>query len=146
MRSLNTFLMLICLIFLISANVFAADAGFSSRREIKEFCQMVVTYVKDGKIGFGFELIRQQWLFPMSEIDSIQEQTTGQLSGVTGRFGNPFSTAFIREEQVSDVVVRYTYVVLYDKHLIRWIFTFYRPRDRWLLNSFKWDDTIDELF
>ncbi len=30
--------------------------------------------------------------------------------------------------------------------LIRWMFTFYRPRDRWLLNSFKWDDSIDALF
>ena len=49
MRGLITFLILICLIFTISASVFAADTGFSSRREIKEFCQAVVTYVKDGK-------------------------------------------------------------------------------------------------
>ena len=136
-------LILICVF---GGSVSAIDVGFINRSGMKDYCEEVVAYVSNGKLEQAFELLKSQWLFPISEVESIQEKTTSQLSMVLDRFGSPFAISFVREEKVGEFAVRYTYVVKYEKHLIRWLFTFYRPGDLWLLNSFKWDDSIDGLF
>ena len=50
----------------------------------------------------------------------------------TGRLGNCFST--------------YVYFVKYDRQPIRFTFEFYKPQDKWILFSFKFDDNFDEDF
>lgn len=37
-------------------------------------------------------------------------------------------------------------VVASERHALRWIFLFYRPGSKWLLNAFEWDDEMGQLF
>lgn len=39
-----------------------------------------------------------------------------------------------------------TYIGKFERHIVRWVFTFYRPKDQWMVNAITWDDDIDALF
>jgi len=142
-KRLITLLLLFCLV---SASLFAQDSGFNSKREVREFCEAVLRNMANGKFEAGFNLLRAHWLFPKEEIDSVERETNNQLTTITNRYGEPIDYAFIKEEQAGEVAVRYIYAVTYAKHLIRWLFTFYKPKEIWFLNSFNWDDAIEKLF
>jgi hypothetical protein len=133
-------------VFLCGGAVLSQDVGFASEREMKDYCQSVVSHIQSGDTDAAFGLIKSEWLFDQAEIDSVKEKTVSQLAGLQDRFGSPFSTAEVGVERISDFVIRFTYIVKYDRHILRWLFVFYKPKNVWLLNSFWWDDNISELF
>jgi hypothetical protein len=135
---------LLCMVFI--GNAFSLDVGFLSVREIKAYCERILTHMRNGEIESAFELIKSQWLFPKEEIDSVHEKTVSQLDNLENRFGRPLDVTAIGEEHIGEIVIRLTYVIKHERHLIRWVFMFYKPKNKWILNSFKWDDKIDELF
>ena len=134
------------LIFLGGALVFAQDVGFFSERDMKDYCERIVNHIQRGEVESAFELMKSQWLFDPAEIDSAKEKTVSQLAGLPRRFGSPMAVAEVGVERVSDFLIRFTYVVKYERHLLRWLFTFYRARGSWILNAFWWDDNVSELF
>lgn len=136
----------IILFVIFSANAFALDEGFLGVREMQEYCERILSHLQGGDVDSAFELIKSQWLFDPTEIDSVWEQTANQLSGLQDRFGDSFAVSEVGNERVGELLIRFTYVIKYERHVIRWLFVFYKPRTKWILNSFKWDDSIDELF
>ena len=128
------------------ANVFALDVGFLSVREMREYCERILSHLQGGDVDSAFELIKSQWLFDQAEIDSVWEKTANQLAGLQNRFGDSLAVSEVGNERVGELAIRFTYVIKYERHIIRWLFVFYKPRTKWILNSFKWDDSISELF
>ena len=57
---------------------------------------------------------------------------------VEERFGHPCGYRLVKEEVVPEVCLRYTYVIKYEKHLVRWQFVFYKAKDRWQLKKLNW--------
>ncbi len=136
----------IVILIVFSANAFALDVGFLSVREMQDYCERILSHLLDGDLDSAFELIKSQWLFDPAEIDSVWEQTATQLGGLQDRFGDILAVSEVGSERVGELVIRFTYVIKYERHIVRWLFVFYKPRTKWILNSFKWDDSISELF
>ena len=136
----------IVILIVFSANAFALDVGFLSVREMQDYCERILSHLLGGDLDSAFELIKSQWLFDPAEIDSVWEQTATQLGGLQDRFGDILAVSEVGSERVGELVIRFTYVIKYERHIVRWLFVFYKPRTKWILNSFKWDDSIGELF
>ena len=99
-----------------------------------------------GKIEAGFRIIEPYFPIPESEISVLEIQAVKQIGMVGQRFGNPIGYELVKKEEVNDVLIKYTYLEKFDRHTLRWIFIFYKPKDKWLMNSFTWDDSIQSLF
>ncbi len=69
-----------------------------------------------------------------------------QRATIAPRFGESLGYTFVRQENVEDALLRLTYMELTERHVLRWVFLFYKPDDTWTLNSVEWDDSIGELF
>ena len=54
--------------------------------------------------------------------------------------------AFISECRKSETLARLIYVEKRAKNVMRWMFIFYKPRDRWQLSYFYWDEKLPEIF
>jgi hypothetical protein len=129
--------------------VFGCSAGaapLTTPADTRALADAFMKLVAAGKVDDAFELVRPQWPIPQNEINTVKDKTGQQRKMVETRFGDILGSAFIREEKVSDFIVRYTYVEKRDVHLIRWLITFYRPLDTWKVNAIKWDDDISALF
>ena len=131
---------------LVSSNAIALDVGFLSVREMQDYCERIMNHLQRIDVDGAFDLIMSQWLFDPAEIDSVREKTAEQLAGLSDRFGDSLAVAEVGNERVGELAIRFTYVIKYERHLIRWLFVFYKPRTKWILNSFWWDDSISELF
>lgn len=125
---------------------FAENIGFEDEKRVREYCNSFIEYIVDEEIQKAFDLIEGQWIFSPSEIQSIEVQAIKQLDLVKGRFGNILGYKMLKQEIVGDMFLKYTYIVKYENHIIRWIFIFYKSEDVWLLNTIRFDDSIDKLF
>ena len=127
-------------------NIDAAYYDFSQKRELRSFCDRVIEYIKDDTFEKAFALLKAYWPFAASEIVTVQLQTVQQFPVLKERFGSPIGYRMVREEEVAYLFLRYTYTILYEKHIIRWVFIFYKPMEQWFLNSFYWDDNVEAVF
>ena len=119
---------------------------FRTGDDMAVFCDQVTALVKDEKIDEAFALLDPRWVIPPDEVSGLKIQMRQQLAMVRERFGAPVSFVLVSREEVKDIAMRYTYVIKYQKHIIRVIYTFYKPGEFYLLNGLKWDDSLGELF
>ncbi len=116
------------------------------KAELKNFSDNIMLLIKDEKFKDAFTVIRKFWPMPESEIDMLEMQTTKQLDMVKARFGSALEFILIDQREIKDNFIRYIYVIKYERHITRWEFIYYKPKTKWLLNTFKWDDDVSKLF
>jgi len=58
----------------------------------------------------------------------------------------PRLLAFVRESDLGDCLLRYTYVERRENHPLRWTFILYRATDKWWVESASWEDKVAEPF
>lgn len=146
MKNKLALMLVIIFVLSISFNVVAGEIGFSNQEQTKDFCDRFLTLMVEEDIEKAFNIVEEQWPFAIAEIQRLESSTIKQLDSVKGRYGNILGYELVKEEKIKDTFVKYTYVMKYEKHIIRWKFIFYKPDDSWILNSFNFDDSINELF
>lgn len=65
---------------------------------------------------------------------------------IANRFGDIIGVDFVGTKTAGSSFIQYTYIAKFEKHAIRYVCIFYRPKDYWLVNSVYWDDKIQLLF
>ena len=103
-------------------------------------------FLKDSEFQKAFTELQIHWPLPQNELTQLESQTIKQFNMVADRFGNIIGTDFIKDKMIKDYVMRKIYVIKFEKHMIRVVFTYYKNDHGWILNGFKWDDQFDELF
>ena len=102
-------------------------------------------HVPTGNVDDVFTVLLPYWPLPESEISVLRMQTVQQRGMVSERFGQTLDIRLVDEKLVADSILRITYMEKFERHIIRWVFTYYKPRDQWIVNSIEWDDNIDAL-
>jgi len=124
----------------------AAKAEEASLARLRELSRMVMTKVIAGDDAGAMELVRPNLPVPKSEFEELRSKTIEGRKLIMGRFGKPLTFKLVREERVSDFLIRLTYVEKREIHLVRWQFILYKPKAEWRLNAFSWDDNAGMLF
>ena len=113
--------------------------------ECKVLCDNFTQLLDKDKFDEAFALLKPHWPLPENEIAVLQAQTITQLNTIATRFGGIIGSEFISKKVVNDFIAKFTYVQKRQNHIIRWEFIFYKPKDSWLVNAIRFDDTIDAL-
>lgn len=71
----------------------------------------------------------------------------GQLEGLNEDFvGKYYGYELIVEKKLAESYILLSYLVKFDRQPVRYTFQFYKPKDNWLIYSFKFDGGIgDEI-
>jgi hypothetical protein len=136
----------ILLLLTVATACWGSEAGFTDSKAAKTYCEAVLSRIVNGQNKEAFDLIGTQWLYDAAEVQKAREQSEKEQAVVKERFGQPVGIKLAKEEEAAGIGLRVTYVIQYEKNLIRWQFIFYKAKDRWLLYSFKWDNAIEALF
>lgn len=107
--------------------------------------QMMKRIVRD-ELDAAVQLAAPYWQLPKNELDLLVLKTTQQRNLVGGRFGNVVSYEFLKEQRIGDWASRLTYIEKRERHIIRWQFTFYRPKQTWTFNALNFDDNLQATF
>jgi len=105
-------------------------------RLISQFFQK---YEKDGPteaVDFIFKTNRD---VTKSKLTELQDKLSS-ISLLAGRY-NGYEQITVQKSSRS--LVYYSYLVKHEKLPIRFIFIFYKPKDKWIIYKFKFDDELD---
>jgi hypothetical protein len=134
---------LCCLLGIVSAT---QNTALTTEKDARALAEATLERVIAGEYEAAFDDLRPVWPFSSSELDALLSTTVNQRATVTARFGESLGYEFVRREAVSGSLLRLTYMELTERHVLRWVFLFYKPGDTWTLNSIEWDDSVDALF
>lgn len=119
---------------------------FQSSTAAKEFTDKVMMRLAAGDFEGGLKMMKPYTIIPEAEFDAMMGQAKLQLPAISQRFGKPIGREFIREDKVGDSLVKIVQLLKHEKHALRWTFYFYKSRNGWVLNTFHFDDRIQDLF
>lgn len=127
------------------ASICHAEA-FKSVEMVRAKIDVVMAKVGTGDIEAGLTMLKPYTIVPAAEMDAMIGQAKLQIPAISQRFGNPVGIEFIGESKVGKSLVRLAYLQKYEKHGLRWVFLIYHGSDGWVINTFVFDDKIQELF
>lgn len=136
---------LVFFLFFASPQSSAAEA-LSDEAAMQQLTEAVMQSVSNNLWKEGLLRLRPYTLNPVAEFDSELGQVELQVPVITQRFGQAIGYDFVERHELGDSLMRYDYVQKFEKHVMSWHFIFYKPKDRWLLNSWSFSDNVEELF
>lgn len=119
---------------------------FKDSDEMKQFTSRAVMLIGQKRYAPAMEMIGNALNTTKDGILKLQMDVAQQLASVEPRYGQALDHFLYREDMREDTFYRLEYVVKQEKHITRWVFIFYKPKDRWQLNNFEWDDNIKKIF
>lgn len=131
---------------LVSVSLFAQSKYLKDIDETQELSEKVVGLFEKNKISESFDQLTPYWPLPENEVESIEEKTIKYLNIIEQRFGKSIGTVKTKNETISDIAIRETYLIRYENTAIRVIITYYKNNHGWIVNGFKWDDSFEEEF
>ncbi len=136
---------LFCLYTLLFSTTLFADE-LSTLADAREVTDKAVALFQNEMIVEGYNVLKPYWPLQTIEIDSLANQTGTQWPMIKQRFGTSIATEFVKEMHAGKSLARFVYMQKFQNHAIRWVFTFYRPRDKWIVNGVSFDDRLELLF
>jgi hypothetical protein len=124
----------------------AAAATLKDPVAARTLTDRVMIKVGDGDAAAGLQLMQPFIIVPPAEFDVMRDQLKLQEPMMAQRFGKSIGQEFIREDKIGDSLMRIVYLHRFEKHAMRWNFYFYRGTDGWVLNTFRTDDDVAQLF
>lgn len=119
---------------------------FPSAKAARDYTDKVMAKVAAGDIEGGLKMIKPYIVVPAAEFDTMAGQTALQLPRLTERYGKSVGSEFIRQDKAGESLVRLQYVGKHERHAMRWSFYLYKTPQGWVVNTFNFDDKIQELF
>lgn len=78
------------------------------------------------------------------QIKDNLNQVKMQFTDLQSLVGNYFGYELLTKKELANRFAIYNYLVLFDRQPIRFTFEFYKPKDKWHLYGFSYDDKIDD--
>lgn len=116
-----------------------------TKADLRKITDQIMDQMGRGGIDAGFKLLKPRTIVPEAEFDAMVGQAKLQIPMIAQRFGDPLGSEFIREECAGQSVIKFTYISRYDRHALRWRFYGYRGSKGWVINTFAFDDKLQEL-
>lgn len=128
----------------LSTSVLGKD--LASLDEAHLLAESVMKEVSAGKMKEGIGKLRPYTIIPIAEFDGQVSQIDMQLPIIQQRFGNPIGYDYVTTEKLGSSLAQLVFIQKYERHLMVWRFIFYKPKDKWLLNTWYFNDQVKPLF
>ena len=114
--------------------------------ELKDRSDRFMSMIFDADYEGAFEYARS---FPLAispeRIASLEETVQSQLSGILEIYGKVLQAQYIGYNALSDFLLRFIYVVRFERHFVWWQLVYYRGEFDWQLSSIKYNDDTETL-
>lgn len=112
----------------------------------RELAERAMKRVEEGDVAGAFEILKPHWALPEHEISQLVIQSIQQRSMIQSRYGDSLGYEYLSWTAVGDSLVQFTYLEKFSNHPLVWQFSFYKPKEGWLVNSVAWSDQVQGLF
>lgn len=136
----------IIFIFILTASLFTQAADLKSKDDVRGFVKATQILVASGDAYKAIEGLKPYIIIPESEFQVTLEQYKMQKPMMDQRFGKTIGAELISIQEQGESLMMAIFIQKFEKHVMRWRLYFYKPRDKWVLNTYATDDNINEIF
>ena len=133
----KTKLLTFLIVIILSTNILKAQ---STTEEITT--EFFKTYEKSPQKAVDYVFGTNKWMIDRNK-DGI-ENVKSQLTNFLGLVGEYYGYEKITEKSVGKSFKLVSYMIKYDRQPMRFTFVFYKPNDKWQVQNFKFDDSLDD--
>jgi len=130
-------LLTLLILTVISTNILKAQ---STTEEITS--EFFKTYDKSPQKAVDYVFGTNKWMIDRNK-DGI-ENVKSQLTNFLGLVGDYYGYEKITEKSVGKSFKLISYMIKYDRQPMRFTFVFYKPKDKWQVQNFQFDDNLDD--
>ncbi|WP_136678485.1 hypothetical protein [Neptunomonas sp. XY-337] len=133
----------------VASLLFACSASAAPITDIagtKALCGKAAEAFGSGDPKASINLLKPHWPLPTEEIDNLAYQSESQLKMVTSRFGKVLGSDYVSSKVAGNSFVQHIYIGKFEKHAVRFLCVFYKPKQEWIVNAVFWDDQTPLLF
>lgn len=127
------------------SNLAIADS-LKSESDIKSFADNLMTKIAKGDMTSAFNMMKPYVIIPEAEFQSAALNSKAQRDQFGVRYGRTIGYEYIGQKKIGESLVRFVYIEKTEKHVLPWMFYFYKAPAGWVLNSFFWNDQMPQLF
>ncbi|SEB08190.1 hypothetical protein [Marinobacterium iners] len=113
--------------------------SFAYQKEIDKFFKLY----EEGRIVEAVDSIYSTNKWMSNKSDEIQNVKT-QMQNLQTLVGEYHGKVKLGEESLEDRLTYISYLTMFERQPVRLEFVFYRPKDKWIIYSYSFDDNIDE--
>ncbi|CAL2104426.1 conserved exported protein of unknown function [Tenacibaculum sp. 190130A14a] len=110
----------------------------STEEITKEFFK---TYEKSPQKAIDYAFGTNKW---MDRNQDGIENVKNQLNNLLGLVGDYCGYEKITEKSIGESYKLVSYMIKYDRQPIRFTFIFYKPKNKWQVLNFQYDDKLDD--
>ena len=125
---------------------YAQADTLKTKKDALDLAALVMDKIAKGQTEEGIKLTKPYLIIPVHEFEGMLNTFRMQAPAIKQRFGKTLSTELAIVEEVGESLMLVMYIQKFEKHLLRWKFYFYKPKDGWVLNTFNFDDTLQLMF
>ena len=134
------------ILFLAIHSLSAYSNELKTKDDVKTFAADVMAIVAQGKTAEGLTKFKPYIIVPESEFNVSLEQMKLQQPMIDQRFGKTVGVELIDIEEQGESLMLIVYIQKFEKHVMRWKMYFYKPKDKWILNTYSTDDKLQFMF
>ena len=127
------------LIGFISLTFIAPSFGQTTTKEITD--KFFEIYAKEPAKAVDYGFSTNKWMD--RKLDAVTD-LKNKLKNLIDLCGDYFGYELLSEKTAGQNIKMVTFIVKYDREPLRFIFFFYKPKDKWQLNNFSYDEDIDK--
>ena len=136
-KRMSLVMVIFAVILLSSAGIMRCDAT-----ELHDRVESFFKQVNDGKVSEAVDFIYSDNPWMNRAADAIQNIKT-QMLNLDQIVGKYCAHKKLIEKVVAERFIYISYFVAYERQPLRFEFEFYKPKDKWMIYSFSFDDKID---
>lgn len=131
---------------LVGGHIFLYANTLKNISEIKKLTEVSMQYIGEDKLEKGLNILAPYSVVSHVQFETLKKQLIAEFPKFRTHFGAVIGSEFIGKTYVGDSMFQITYIQKFEKHILSWIFDYYKPKDTWVLNSFQTADSMGVLF
>ncbi len=134
---------------LIAGPAFAEDeavTGLPNQDVIDGRTDAFMNKIQEGRILAAYRSMQDVLGVDSDGFEERGEEARQFFNQVRERVGDPVDHDRVRVSSIKDHFYRVDYLQKFEAAALAWEFTFYRPKDRWLLVGVKYSTDLDRLY
>jgi hypothetical protein len=120
--------------------------NLKNRKDAEWLCELFMVKLVELGTEEAFMTLRPYSVVTEENFEIFVDQADKIIETVKPDYGAVVGHVLLQERSVKDTVLRYVYLLKFEKYALRWMFYFYRADDEWLFSEFNVDNKLYELF
>lgn len=123
-----------------------AVTGLPNQDVVNSRADAFMDKVEEGRVLAAYRSMRDVLGVDSEGFEDRGEEAREFFRQVRERVGDPVGHDRVRVSTIKDHFYRLDYLQKFEAAALAWEFTFYRPKDRWLLVGVKYSTELDRLY